>query len=109
MKTEVLKDIKTAEEEYRTMIRNAGAEKKKSLADAELEADNLLLKANSSAEEYKKKRMADARQQAEETHARIIREGGQRAAALKERGSRNLDRAVELLVSRFREQLHVTG
>src|SRR5271157_4612515 len=109
MKTEVLKDIKTAEEEYRTMIRNAEAEKKKSLADAELEADNLLLKAKSNAEEYKKKRMADARQRAEEAHARIIREGGQRAAALKERGSRNLDRAVELLVSRFREQLHVKG
>ncbi len=109
MKTEVLKDIKTAEEEYRTMIRNAEAERKKNLADAELEADNLLLKAKSNAEEYKKNRMADARQRAEEAHARIIREGGERAAALTEKGSKNLDRAVELLVSRFREQLNVKG
>ena len=109
MKTEVLKDIKTAEEEYRTMIRNAEAEKKKGIADAELEADNLVLKANNDAEEYKKKRIVDARQKAEDAHERIIREGQQRAAALKEKGSKNLDRAVDLLVSRFKEQLHVKG
>jgi V/A-type H+/Na+-transporting ATPase subunit G/H len=107
MKTEVLSDIKKAEEEYRTTIRNAEADRKKSLANAELEADNLLLKAANTAEEYKKTRMADARQKASEAHARIIKEGQQSASALKEKGSKNLDRAVELLVSRFKERLNV--
>ena len=107
MKTEVLKDIKTAEEEYSTMIRNAEADKKKSLANAELEADNLIVKATSTAEEYRKKRMADARTHAAESHARIIKEGELSTIALREHGRKNLDRAVELLVTRFKEQVHV--
>jgi V/A-type H+-transporting ATPase subunit G/H len=107
MKTEVLKDIKAAEEECGTTIRNAGADRKKSLANAELEADNLIVKANNTAEEYRKKRMADARTHAAETHARIIKEGEQGAVALREQGKRNLERAVALLVTRFKEQMHV--
>jgi len=107
MKTEVLKDIKTAEEEYSKTIRNAAADKKKSLANAELEAENLIVKANSTAEEYRKKRIADARTHAAESHARIIKEGEQSIIALREHGRKNLDRAVELLVTRFKEQVHV--
>jgi V/A-type H+/Na+-transporting ATPase subunit G/H len=107
MKTEVLKDIKTAEEEYKTMIRDAEADKRKSLANAELEAENLVVKATVTAEEYRKKRMADARSHAAESHARIIKEGEQSITALREHGRRNLDRAAGLLVTRFKEQLHV--
>jgi V/A-type H+-transporting ATPase subunit G/H len=107
MKTEVLKDIKAAEEEYGTTIRNAEEDRKKGLANAELEAGNLIIKANNTAEEYRKKRMADARTHAAEAHARIIREGEQGAVALRDQGKRNLERAVALLVTRFREQLHV--
>jgi len=107
MKTEVLKEIKTAEEEYRTMIETAMADQKKSIASAELEADNLVVKATGSAEEYRKKRLADARIHAAESHARVVREGEQSIQALRENGRKNLDRAVTLLVTRFREQLHV--
>jgi V/A-type H+-transporting ATPase subunit G/H len=109
MKTEVLNDIKKAEEEYRTMIQAAEAERRKSIANAEHEADNLIAKTAITAEEYRKKRLADARAHAAEAHARIIKEGEQRAAALREQGSKNLDRAAALLVSRFREKLHVKG
>jgi V/A-type H+/Na+-transporting ATPase subunit G/H len=109
MKSDVLKSIKTTEEAFRTMIGEAEAERRRSIQSAELEADNLILKAGNNAEEYKKLRLADARQQAAATHAEIIRAGDQRAAELKERGSKNLDKAVELLVSRFKEQLHVNA
>ena len=107
MKTEVLKDIKAAEEEYGTTIRNAEVDRKKSLTNAELEADNLIIKAQNTAEEYRKKRMADARTHAAESHARIIKEGEQSITELREHGRKNLDRAVELLVTRFKEQVHV--
>ncbi len=91
------------------MIAEAEAERRRSIQSAELEADNLILKAGSDAEEYKKKRLADARRQTATTHAEIIRAGDQRAAELKEKGSKNLNKAVELLVSRFKEQLHVNA
>ncbi|HVP95236.1 MAG TPA: ATPase [Methanoregulaceae archaeon] len=109
MKTEVLTDIKKAEEEYKAMIQGAEAERRKSIANAELEADNLVTRATASAEEYRKKCLADARTKAAENHTRIVTEGEHRAASLREQGYKNLDRAVGLLVSRFKEQLHVKG
>ncbi|MCU0628205.1 MAG: hypothetical protein MUE45_01765 [Methanoregulaceae archaeon] len=51
-------------------------------------------------------RLAEARAQAERKHAEIVREGERKAADLKEKGSKNLNSAVELLVSRFKESLH---
>jgi V/A-type H+-transporting ATPase subunit G/H len=51
-------------------------------------------------------RLAEARVQAERKHADIVREGERKAADLKEKGSKNLNSAVELLVSRFKESLH---
>jgi V/A-type H+-transporting ATPase subunit G/H len=106
MKTDVLKDIKATEEEYQSRISTVMAERKRSLSDAELEADNLVIKAGTSAEEYKKMKLAEARQQAEKRRGEIVREGEKKAEDLKAKGSQNLHKAVELLVSRFKEKLH---
>ncbi|ABS56865.1 V-type H+-transporting ATPase subunit E [Methanoregula boonei 6A8] len=107
MKTEVLNDIKKTETEYQSVISTAQEEKKKRRAQAELEADTLVTKAQSNAEQYKKLKLEEARHQAALKHADIIKEGNQRSAALSEKGKRNLSKAVQLLVSRFKEQLHV--
>jgi len=107
MKTEVLEDIKKAEEEYQSMISKAQEDRKHSRSQAELEADNLVTKAQSNAEQYKKLRLEEARHQAEQKHAEIIKNGNQRALVLKEKGQKNLSKAVQLLATRFREQLHV--
>jgi len=109
MKTEVLRDIKKTEEEYRTMIRSAQDERKHRRSQAELETDNLVTKAQGNAEEYKKLKLEEARRQAASRHAEIIRDGEQRAAALKQRGAQHLSKAVQLLVVRFKEQLHVNA
>ena len=107
MKTEVLDDIKKTETEYQSMISTAQEEKKKRHSQAELEADTLITKAQSNSEQYKKLKLEEARHQAAQKHADIIKEGNQRSAALKEKGTKNLSKAVQLLVSRFKEQLHV--
>ena len=107
MKTEVLDDIKKTEAEYQSLISTAQEEKKKKRSQAELEADNLMVKAQNNAEQYKKLKLEEARHQAAQKHADIIKEGNQRSAALSEKGKRNLSKAVQLLVSRFKEQLHV--
>jgi V/A-type H+-transporting ATPase subunit G/H len=109
MKTEVLKDIKNAEEEYLSMISKAQDEKKHNRSQAELESDNLVTKAQSNAEQYKKLKLEDARHQAALKHAEIIKGGNQRAAALKEKGQKNLSKAVQLLVMRFKEQLNASA
>jgi len=109
MKTEVLQDIKKAEEEYQSVISKAQEDKKHKHSQAELESDNLVAKAQSNAEQYKKLKLEEARHQAALKHAEIIKSGNQRAAALKEKGKKNLSKAVQLLVVRFKEQLHVSA
>ena len=107
MKTEVLRDIKKTEEEYQKTITAAQEEKKHRHSQAELEADNLVTKARSNAEQYKKLKLEEVRQQVALKHAEIIKSGNQRAAAIREKGVPHLSKAVQLLVARFKEQLHV--
>ncbi len=107
MKIEVLKDIKKTEEEYKKMISEAEAARVKSLADAQLEGDNLIQKANADAEEYKKKCIADAKSTAASRYDAILKKGRAEATVLEQKGRQNLDKAVEMLVDRFKEQLHV--
>lgn len=107
MKTDVLKSIRETEEEYQTMIRDAQAERKKNLSDAELEAENLIIKAQKSADDYRNQRLAEARAQAQNRYTEIVKEGEARAEVLKASGSKNLPEAVDLIVARFKEQLHV--
>jgi V/A-type H+-transporting ATPase subunit G/H len=108
MKSEVLKNIKTAEEEYQSLLSTVMAEKRRRLSDAELEADNLVMKASASAEEYKKLKYEEIRQQAERKRTEIMMEGDRKAADLKAKGSKNFDKAVNLLVARFRERMNVS-
>ena len=107
MKTDVLKSIRETEEEYQAMIRDAQAGRKKSLSDAELEAENLVVKAQKDAEDYRNQRLAEARAQAQNRYAEIVREGETRAEALKASGNKNLAEAVDFIVTRFKEHLHV--
>ncbi|HWQ67546.1 MAG TPA: ATP synthase archaeal subunit H [Methanospirillum sp.] len=109
MKIEVLKDIKNAEEDYKKMISEAQERRKSAIANAELEADNQVQKAHTDAEEYKKQRIADARSQATMRYEKIVSDGKSQAVALESRGRQNLAKAVDLLVSRFREQLNVSA
>ncbi len=109
MRTEVLQDIKKTEEEYQSMISAAQDEKKRRRSQAELEADNLITKAQSNAEQYKTLKLEEARHQAALKHAEIIKSGNQRAAAIREKGAPHLSKAVQLLVARFKEQLHVNA
>jgi len=109
MKTEVLRDIKKTEEDYQKTISAAQEEKKHRHSQAELEADNVITKAQSNAEQYKKLKLEEARQQAALKHAEIIKGGNQRAAAIRDKGSNNLNKAVQLLVVRFKEQLHANS
>ena len=107
MRTEVLQDIKKTEEEYQKTISAAQDEKKRRRSQAELEADNLITKAQSNVEQYKTLKLEEARHQAALKHAEIIKSGNERAVAIMAKGAPHLSKAVQLLLSRFKEQLHV--
>jgi V/A-type H+-transporting ATPase subunit G/H len=109
MKVEVLKDIKNAEDEYKSTIAAANETRRTLIASAEIEADNIVQDATKQAEEYKKQCIADARSQATAAYDKIVRDGKEQAAALESKGRQNLDKAIELLVTRFKEQLNVSA
>jgi V/A-type H+-transporting ATPase subunit G/H len=107
MKTEVLKAIRKAEEEYLAEVAAAKAEKERTLSTATLEADTLVMKAGAGSEEYKKKRLEDARRDAASKREEILREGERKAALLREQAGKNLDGAVRLLLKRFEAEVNV--
>ncbi len=109
MKIEVLNDIKNAEEDYKKMISEAQEKRKSTIAGAELEAENILIKARDDAEEFRKQRISEAHSQAGARYEKIISDGKDSVMILEQKGRNNLGIAVDLLVTRFREQLHVSA
>ena len=106
MKTEVLMAIRKAEEEYQKEMTEAKAEKERRLAAAALEADTLVLRAKDSSEEYRKKRLEDARKDAARKREEILRSGEHQASLLRDQSSKNLDGAVQLLLKRFEAEVY---
>ena len=86
LKADVYKRQRETEEKYQEMIRDAQAERKKSLSDAELEAENLVQKAEKDARDHRNQRLVDARAEAQNRYAEIIKEGEARAETLKAQG-----------------------
>ncbi|HJK02466.1 MAG TPA: ATPase [Methanocorpusculum sp.] len=109
MKTEVLKSIKETEAQCKSTITAAKNEREQILANARLEADNLIAKAIIIAEDYKKQRLSDARNVATAKHAAIVEQGKVKADTIIAEGSKKLPQAIELLVERFKERLHVSA
>ena len=106
MKTEVLRAIKKAEEEYQKEIALAKTEKERGIAAATLEADGLVMKARTGTEEFKKKHLEEARREAARKREAITRAGEHQAALLREQSGKNLDAAVRLLVQRFEAEVY---
>ena len=97
MKVEVLKDIKNAEDEYKSTIATANETRRTIIASAEVEADNLVQEVTKQVEQYKKDYITDARRKATATYDKIVSDGKQQAADLESKGRQNLDEAIKLL------------
>ncbi len=106
MKTEVLKAIRKAEEEYQAEIAQAKAEKERRIAAATLEADSLVMKTRTGTEEYKKHRLEEARREAARRRDSIVRAGEQQASLLREQAGKKLDGAVRILMKRFEAEVY---
>ena len=109
MKTEVLRAIKKAEEDYRAMISEAKAERERRVTEAGLRSDQLVMKAKMDLEEHRKKRLTEAREEAKARSGAILSDGEKQSAQMREKGRVNLEKAVKLLSSRFDEELHAEG
>lgn len=109
MKTEVLKSIKETEAKSKSTITEAQVQREQTLSAAKLEADNLIAKATTVAEDYKKQRLSDARNAATAKHAAIATQGKAEAETLVAHGSRKLPQATSLFVERFKEKLNVSA
>lgn len=106
MKTEILKAIKKAEEDYRAMTGEVKAERERRITEAGLRSDQLVMKAKMDLEERRKIRLAEAREEAKTRAGAILSDGERQSAQLREKGRVNFEKAVKLLSSRFEEELY---
>ncbi|HJJ28750.1 MAG TPA: ATPase [Methanocorpusculum sp.] len=109
MKTEVLKSIKEAEAKSKSSIQAAEKTAADTKSKAQMEAETLIASANTAAEDYKKQKLNDAKNEAAAKHAKVVEEGKAHAAKLTTAGSAKLPQAVSLFVERFKEKLHVSA
>ncbi|UEC43525.1 MAG: V-type ATP synthase subunit H [Methanothrix sp.] len=103
---EILSKIKQAEADAQASIERAQKERDKRIADATAEAMNMVKNAESEAQEYYEKRLADAEKGVQSKKQAIIDEGMKKVTAMKGGASGRVDKAVEHLLKEFMGLLH---
>ena len=90
------------------MISEAQEKRKTITTSAELEADNMISRPVKMLKSSKNSGL-QMHGRNDNRYQRIVSDGKAEAMALENKGRQNLPKAVDLLVSRFREQLHVSS
>ena len=103
---EILSKIKQAEADAQASIERAQKERDKRIADATAEAMNMVKNAESEAQEYYEKRLADTEKGVQSKKQAIIDEGMKKVSAMKSGASGKVDKAVEHLLKEFMGLLH---
>jgi len=104
-KAETLLEIKRAEGEVRAMKEAAGREKERILRDARKEALELQEQLRGQAEESASAVLKKAEGQIAKEREAILAKGRQEAEALQAAGMANVDRAVEVVLTKFQGAL----
>jgi V/A-type H+-transporting ATPase subunit G/H len=103
---DILLKIKEAEAEARASVQRATEEKEKRIADATIEAANIVKTAEVNAQEYFEKSIATAEADVNAKKQTILGSGTQSVSSMSSSASASLDKAVEYLLKEFMGFLH---
>jgi V/A-type H+-transporting ATPase subunit G/H len=103
---DILSKIKTAEAEAKAAVQRALEEKEKRIADATIEATNLVKSAETDAQDYYDKSVAKAEGDVKTKKQSIIQSGEKNVNSMSGSASTKLDKAVEYLIKEFMGSLH---
>jgi V/A-type H+-transporting ATPase subunit G/H len=103
---DILSKIKSAEAEARASVQRAMDEKEKKIADATIEAANIVRTAETNAQEYYDKSTAQAEADVKSKKESIVGSGAKNVSSMSSSASTKLDKAVEYLLKEFMGLLH---
>jgi len=103
---DILSKIKAAEAEARASVQRAMEEKEKKIADATTEATNIVRTAETTAQEYYDKSIAQAEADVKSKKESIVASGAKNVSSMSSSASTKLDKAVEYLLKEFMGLLH---
>lgn len=103
---DILSKIKTAEADARASVQKAMEEKEKKIADATIEAANIVRTAEANAQDYYEKSIAQAEADVKSKKDSIIGSGSKNVSSMSSSASAKLDKAVEYLLKEFMGLLH---
>ncbi len=103
---DILSKIKTAEAEARAGVQQAVAAKDKKIADATIEATNIVKTAETDAQDYYEKSIAKAEADVKSKKESIISSGSKNVSSMSSSAGAKLDKAVEYLMKEFMGLLH---
>ena len=103
---DILSKIKSAEAEARASVQRAMEEKEKKIADATIEATNIVRTAETTAQEYYDKSTAQAEADVKSKKESIVGSGVKNVSSMSSSASTKLDKAVEYLLKEFMGLLH---
>ena len=103
---DILSKIKTAEAEARTAVQRVLEEKEKKIAAATTEAVNLVKSAETDAQDYYDKSVANADSDVKAKKTLIVNSGEKNVSSMSGSASAKLDKAVEYLMKEFMGLLH---
>jgi V/A-type H+-transporting ATPase subunit G/H len=103
---DILSKIKEAEAGSKVAVQRAMEEKEKRIADATVEAGNIVRTAEANAKEYEEKSIAKAQADVQAKKQSILDSGSKNVSSMRSSASAKLDKAVEYLVKEFMGLLH---
>jgi V/A-type H+-transporting ATPase subunit G/H len=103
---DILSRIKAAEAEARASVQRAMEDKEKKIADATTEAANIVRTAETTAQEYYDKSIAQAEADVKSKKESIVGSGAKNVSSMSSSASTKLDKAVEYLLKEFMGLLH---
>jgi V/A-type H+-transporting ATPase subunit G/H len=104
-KVDVLLEVKETEEKVEKLKEDALREKERIVKDSKRESIKVLDEAKTKAQNIYKAKIDTVNKEIEHIRKRIIGEGEERASELKTKAKENLNKAVDLLVTKFENEV----
>lgn len=105
-RSEILLQIKKAEEEAKYIVQKALEDKNNRIAEAKKEARNLIKKAEENARKYAEDLLKKAEQDIKQDRQSIIDKGLEESKYLKNKAKLKIDQSVDYLIKEFERTIH---
>ena len=100
-RTEILSEIKVAEEEAKASVARAYERKNKKISEGQTESKDIIRKAEEEAQKTAESKIGEIKKQIKEEREKIIKKGAEEALEIKTRATKNVTKATKFILTEF--------